>query len=194
MDRVWGAVRKAKEREMAASPSKIKSLERGRSPPRAPILHSQFRGVPLEPSPQSVGRAGSPAPPLRRQRSIVEFKESADGTRVTAKFDIPGVDKEDMNVTYHPSPARLEISWRTVTVMDREVEEYMTAREERFICRTILLPEGTRFDEIDAKLHRRLEVTYPKVRASRARPRTPTPHRRGPPRHGGSESRTLDAW
>jgi hypothetical protein len=99
--------------------------------------------------------------------------------------------------------------------MDREVEEYMTAREERFICRTILLPEGTRvsfliftlrfshieecvpsqFDEIDAKLHRRLEVTYPKVRASRARPRTPTPQRRGAPRyHGGSESRTLDAW
>lgn len=70
LDHVWGAVRKAKEREMAASPSKIKSLERGRSPPKAPILHSQFRGVPLEPSPQSVGRAGSPAPPLRRQRSM----------------------------------------------------------------------------------------------------------------------------
>jgi len=187
MDHVWGAVRKAKEREMATTPSKIKSLERGRSPP---ILHSQFRGVPLEPSAQS--RVPSPAPPLRRQRSIVEFKESADGTRVTAKFDIPGIDKEDMNVTYHPFPARLEISWRTVKVMDGEVEDYMTVREERFVCRTILLPEGTRFDEIDAKLHRRLEVTYPKVRASRARPRTPTPHRRGAPRYGGSESRTLD--
>jgi hypothetical protein len=52
----------------------------------------------------------------------------------------------------------------------------------------------SQFDEIDAKLHRRLEVTYPKVRASRARPRTPTPQRRGAPRYGGSESRTLDAW
>ena len=67
LDHVWGAVRKAKEREMAASPSKIKSLERGRSPP---IPHSQFRGVRLEPSSQSAGRVPSPAPPLRRQRSM----------------------------------------------------------------------------------------------------------------------------
>jgi hypothetical protein len=64
--------------------------------------------------------------------------------QVTAKFDIPGVEKEDMNVTYHPFPARLEISWRTVKVMDRDVEECMTVREEKCICRTILLPEGTR--------------------------------------------------
>jgi len=64
--------------------------------------------------------------------------------QVTAKFDIPGVEKEDMNVTYHPFPARLEISWRTVEVMERDLEESMTVREERSICRTILLPEGTR--------------------------------------------------
>jgi HSP20 family molecular chaperone IbpA len=191
LDHVWGAVRKAKEREMAASPSKIKSLERGRSPP---ILHSPLRrGVPLQPAAQAASRVPSPAPPLRRQRSIVEFRDSPDGTRVTAKFDIPGVDKEDMNVTYHPFPARLEISWTIVEVTERDVEECMTVREERTVCRTILLPEGTRFDEIDAKLHRRLEVTYPKVRAARAKPRTPTPQRRGLPRHGGSE-RTLDAW
>jgi len=124
----------------------------------------------------------------------VEFKESADGTRVTAKFDIPGVEKEDMNVTYHPFPARLEISWKTVEVMERDVEECMTVREERYVCRTILLPEGTRFDEIDAKLHRRLEVTYPKVRPSRSKARSPTPMRRSAQRYGGSESRTLDAW
>lgn len=29
-------------------------------------------------------------------------------------------------------------------VVDREVEESMTVREERSVCRTILLPEGTR--------------------------------------------------
>jgi hypothetical protein len=66
LDHVWGAVRKAKEREMDASPSKIKSLERGRSPP---ILHSPLRGVLLEPSAQPT-RVSSPAPPLRRQRSM----------------------------------------------------------------------------------------------------------------------------
>jgi hypothetical protein len=49
-----------------------------------------------------------------------------------------------MNVTYHPFPARLEISWRTIKVVEREVEESMTVREERSICRTIPLPEGTR--------------------------------------------------
>ncbi|KAH9959649.1 hypothetical protein BC827DRAFT_1119375, partial [Russula dissimulans] len=171
LDRVWSAVRKAKEREMAASPSKIKSLERGGSPP---VLHSPLRGLPLEPSTQPDPRVPSPAPPpLRRQRSIVEFKDSPDGTRVTAKFDIPGVAKEDMNVTYHPFPARLEVSWRTVKVMERDIEDGMTVRdvEERTVCRSIPLPEGTRFDEIEAKLHRRLELTYPKLRPTRSRAR-----------------------
>ena len=64
--------------------------------------------------------------------------------QVTAKFDIPGVAKEDMNVTYHPFPTRLEITWTTVEVSERESEECMTVREERTVCRTILLPEGTR--------------------------------------------------
>ncbi|KAH9999170.1 hypothetical protein BJV74DRAFT_174038 [Russula compacta] len=188
LDRVWNAVRKAKEREMAASPSKIKSLERGRSPP---ILHSPLRGFPLEPSIQPGARVPSPAPPLRRQRSIVEFKDSPDGTRVTARFDIPGIAKEDMNVTYHPFPARLEVSWRTVKVTERDIEGGMSTRdvEERTVCRTIPLPEGTRFDEIEAKLLRRLELTYPKMRSTRAKQRTPTPQRRGSPRHGGP-----DAW
>lgn len=67
LNHVWNAVRKAKEREMAASPSKIKSLERGRSPP---IVHSPLRGLPLEPSTQPAARVPSPAPPLRRQRSM----------------------------------------------------------------------------------------------------------------------------
>jgi hypothetical protein len=73
--------------------------------------------------------------------------------QVTAKFDIPGVDKEDMNVTYHPFPARLEISWRTVMVMDRDVEECMTVREEKSVCRTILLPEGTRVSFLSSFSH-----------------------------------------
>jgi hypothetical protein len=70
LNRVWSAVRKAKEREMATSPSKIKSLERGRSPP--PMLHSPLRGLPLEPSLQPAARvpSPSPAPALRRQRSM----------------------------------------------------------------------------------------------------------------------------
>jgi HSP20 family molecular chaperone IbpA len=116
--------------------------------------------------------------------------------QVTAKFDIPGIAKEDMNVTYHPSPTRLEVSWRTVKITEREIEDGMFVRdvEERTVCRTIPLPDGTRFDEIEAKLQRRLELTYPKMRAARAKPRTPTPQRRGAPRHGASESRTLDAW
>jgi hypothetical protein len=51
-----------------------------------------------------------------------------------------------MNVTYHPFPARLEVSWRTVKVTEKDVEEGMMIRdvEERTICRTIPLPEGTR--------------------------------------------------
>jgi hypothetical protein len=43
----------------------------------------------------------------------------------------PGIKKEDMNITYHHFPTRLEISWKTVKVMDREVEECMTVRDAR---------------------------------------------------------------
>lgn len=51
-----------------------------------------------------------------------------------------------MNVTYHPVPARLEVSWRTVKVTETDVDEGTMVRdvEERTICRTIPLPEGTR--------------------------------------------------
>jgi hypothetical protein len=51
-----------------------------------------------------------------------------------------------MNVTYHPIPARLEVSWKTVKITEREIDEGMTVRdvEERTVCRTIPLPEGTR--------------------------------------------------
>jgi hypothetical protein len=106
---VWGAVRKAKEREMAASPSKIKSLERGRSPP---ILHSplQRRAVGAV---CATGRAGALSSASAEEAAIivshlrpyiymrklidattlpprsVEFKESADGTRVrVAAIDV----------------------------------------------------------------------------------------------------------
>ena len=66
--------------------------------------------------------------------------------QVTAKFDIPGIAKEDMNVTYHPFPARLEVSWKTVKITERDVEDGMSVRdvEERTVCRTIPLPDGTR--------------------------------------------------
>ncbi|KAH9995795.1 hypothetical protein BJV77DRAFT_1092545, partial [Russula vinacea] len=157
---------------MAASPSKIKSLEKGRS---SPILHSPLRNVPLQPSAQAAARVPSPAPPLRRQRSIVEFRDSPDGTRVTAKFDIPGVEKEDMNVTYHLSrPAGNQLDDRRGHGERRRRVHDSPRRENCLSDHPI--PEGTRdvssqFDEIDAKLHRRLEVTYPKVRAPRARPR-----------------------
>jgi hypothetical protein len=51
-----------------------------------------------------------------------------------------------MDVTYHPVPARLEVSWRTVKVTETDVDEGTMVRdvEERTICRTIPLPEGTR--------------------------------------------------
>jgi hypothetical protein len=94
----------------------------------------------------------------------------------------------------HDSPRR-EIYLSDHPIAGRDKSEFSSIVSHHFRFSHIEeCVSPSQFDEIDAKLHRRLEVTYPKVRASRAKPRTPTPQRRGAPRYGGSESRTLDAW
>ncbi|TFY82257.1 hypothetical protein EWM64_g1760 [Hericium alpestre] len=161
LDRVWSEVRRKKERQMATQPSKVKSLE----------AWSASEQTPPAPTVVPPPRAAAAKPHLKRQKSNVFFKESRDGRLVTATFDLAGVKKEDMHVSFQAD--RLVVTWRTVRVTDRiENGTIFRDREEKKYSRTIPLPSGTKFEEVRASRdHRCLILTYPNMRAIRAKPR-----------------------
>ncbi|OBZ72371.1 hypothetical protein A0H81_07982 [Grifola frondosa] len=145
LDPLWEEVRQAKERELAASPSKVKSL-----------------GMAI--SPETSAPTGKK---VAKRRSSVSFRESPDGRTVAATFDIPGVKKQDMHVSYRTN--RLIVSWRMGRVTEkREGDVLVRDREERRYSHTIPLPEGTKFDEVRAARDgRHLILTYPNSRCVR---------------------------
>lgn len=155
---------------MAAQPSKIKSLERRRGSPTPPPLPTRI-SEPYQPYKQPTK--------LQKGKSYVKYRESADGLTVTAIFDLPRVKKDDMHVSFQGN--RLVVSWRTVKITEREEPldaddlvsgtRILRELEHKKYCRTIPLPDGTRFEEIRAARDgRHLVLTYPNVSASRASP------------------------
>ncbi|THH15698.1 hypothetical protein EW146_g4817 [Bondarzewia mesenterica] len=159
LDRVWSEVMRKKERAMAVSPSKIKSLE---------VLSASDQLSQAAPASPPI----TVKPRLKRQKSNVTFKESSDGRRVVAVFDLPGVKKQEMHVSYQVD--RLVVTWQTIKVTERmEGGTLLRDREQKKYSRTILLPEGTKhlfcvgqFEEVHASRdHQRLMLTYPNMRA-----------------------------
>jgi len=114
-----------------------------------------------------TSRNAQQKPKLVRKKSIVNFKESADGQTVTAVFDLEGVKKEDMHVSFHSK--RITITWKTATFDEYEEEGTMVReREEKQFSRTIPLPEDTKFEEVRAfKEGGRLVLHYPNMRCVR---------------------------
>jgi len=84
--------------------------------------------------------------------SSVKYRESADGSTVTAIFDLPRVKKDDMHVSFQGN--RLVVSWRMVKITEREEPldgddlgsgtRILRELEHKKYSRTIPLPEGTR--------------------------------------------------
>lgn len=73
------------------------------------------------------------------------FKESPDGQKVTATFDMVGVRKQDMHVTYRTGPVRLVVVWRRIrTVEKMEDRVLVRERQEKQYSQIIPLPEGTK--------------------------------------------------
>jgi len=119
--------------------------------------------------PSSVPREGakSPTPKIKRRKSKVTFQDSADGKTVTAKFDLQGIQKSNVHVSYQND--KVVISWESVTTDERTEGERVTReRKERKYVRTLPLPEGTQFEEVKASMDGRyLTLTYPKFVARR---------------------------
>ncbi|KAF8581078.1 HSP20-like chaperone, partial [Ramaria rubella] len=92
----------------------------------------------------------------------VNFKDSADGKTVTATFELTGVNKSDVHVSYQND--KVVISWETVTTDERtEGERLIRERKEKKYVRTLPLPDGTKFEEVKASMDgRHLVLTYPR--------------------------------
>ncbi len=73
----------------------------------------------------------------------VSFRESSDSQSVMAFFNLPGLTKQDVHVSFQRN--RLVVSWMEVEVMEREEQGVIVQeRRERKCNRTIALPEGTK--------------------------------------------------
>jgi len=101
----------------------------------------------------------------KKAKSTATFTESMDGSLIKATFELPGVRKPDMHVSFQGS--RLVISWETGRVVTRQ-EGLHTLREQRIkkYSRTIPLPSWATFEDIRATVDgRRLTVIYPNIRS-----------------------------
>ncbi|KAH9939504.1 hypothetical protein B0H21DRAFT_698349 [Amylocystis lapponica] len=164
MDPVWREVRESKERDLAEAPWKVKSTEGA--------VGSNVTRPTLAERKVTKHRSSTPCMHTNIGTSVI-FKESPDGRMVTATFEVPGVKKQDMHVSFRTG--RLIVSWRTVKTTERREGDLMVRdREERRCSQTIPLPEGTSFDEIRASRDgQHLVLKYPNSRCIRVYSRSP---------------------
>jgi HSP20 family molecular chaperone IbpA len=162
LNQLWNTLRQQKQRQMAKEPPKVNSLKA--PTPTPPSIPSRI------PDPVGVRKVMTPQP-LKRRKSNVSFRESRDGRTVTATFDLPGIKKNNAHVSYRGS--HLTVTWETVKIT--EIDEGGTLvreREKKEFSRTIPLPEGTKFEEVGARMDDRyLILTYPNMRSVRVEPR-----------------------
>ncbi|TFK40401.1 hypothetical protein BDQ12DRAFT_496417 [Crucibulum laeve] len=168
LDQVWGTIRQEKERKMAKEKPKVQSLEEVARELFTPEQSPSIR-IPVMQSQTSVPKS------LKKQKSISNFRESTDGRSIVVTFDMPPqVAKQDVHLSFQRN--RLIITWETQEVNEWE-EDGIILRErvERSFHRTLPLPEGTRFEEIQAVMNdrdRRLVLRYPNMRCYRVEARS----------------------
>ncbi|KAF9072595.1 HSP20-like chaperone [Rhodocollybia butyracea] len=98
-------------------------------------------------------------------RPKMDLHEDKEKNLVTATFEFPGVQKEDVQIDLHNG--RLTVAAETKLSGDREHEGY-AVRERSFgkFSRTLQLPEGVKEEEVKASMdHGVLTVTFPKAGA-----------------------------
>ncbi|KAG9318934.1 HSP20-like chaperone [Chiua virens] len=95
----------------------------------------------------------------------MDVHENPENNTVTASFDLPGIKPEEVNIDVNQD--RLSITGESSTTQERDEAGY-TVRERscgRF-SRTLMLPQGTKPDDVRAKMeHGVLNVTFPKGQA-----------------------------
>jgi Hsp20/alpha crystallin family len=75
--------------------------------------------------------------------SSATFRESHDGRMMTATFDLPGIKKNQVHVSYRGH--YLIVDWETVKITEHEEGgKIVRDRKEKTYSRTLPIPEGTR--------------------------------------------------
>jgi hypothetical protein len=123
------------------------------------------------------------------------FLESSDGRMVTATFDLPGIKKSQVHVSFRGH--YLIVDWETINITEHEEDgKIVRDRKEVKCSRTLPMPEGTRvsyiiclschvcpflphlrqFEEVRASMDgRHLILTYPNMRPMRVESRRVDP-------------------
>nr|BAL02931.1 small heat shock protein [Pholiota nameko] len=99
---------------------------------------------------------------VRSFRPRMDLHEDKEKNLVTATFEFPGVNKEDIHIDVNNG--RLAVSSETKQSSEHEEGGY-AVRERRFgqFSRTLQLPEGTKDTEIKASMENGvLTVTFPR--------------------------------
>jgi len=165
---LWDALRDKKARQMAREAPKVKSLEEG-------IHDLDLAHHPRRPhSPNHMpddGYRPESRHKIKKRKSIATFRESHDGRMITATFDLPGIKKSQVHISYRGH--YLIVDWETVNITEHEEGgKIVRDRKEKKYSRTLPIPDGTRFEEVRASMDgRHLILTYPNMRPMRVEPR-----------------------
>jgi len=93
----------------------------------------------------------------------MDLHENAETNTVTATFELPGVNKQDVHI--ETLPGRLRVSAESKMSEEHEKDGY-AIRERRYgkFARTLQLPQGVKDEEIKANMENGvLTVTFPKA-------------------------------
>ncbi|KAH9838600.1 uncharacterized protein C8Q71DRAFT_705679 [Rhodofomes roseus] len=152
-DSLWEEVRRLKEKSLAKTPPKVRSIGEALS--------------------SGSAKARSREKKLTKRTSSPTFKESPDGLTMTVTFDIPDVQKQDMHVSFRSK--HIIVTWRMRNVREK-MEDGVLVRDRQEIKHTqfIPIPEGTKFEDVTASQDgSRLILTYPNSRCVPVSPRSP---------------------
>jgi len=152
LDQLWDTLRQQKEARMAKEPPKVKSFE----------VYSTNHSSQRERAEPFHGKR----PQNKQQLSSVAFRESSDGRSMMAYFNLPGLTKHDVHVSFHRS--RLVVSWDESQGMMGQGDRggAVHDRKEKTFSKTMPLPEGTKFEDIRAAMDGDcLILRYPNINA-----------------------------
>ncbi|KAG8215558.1 small heat shock protein [Butyriboletus roseoflavus] len=95
-------------------------------------------------------------------RPKLDLHESKDSNTVTATFELPGLNSEDITIDLHHN--RLTVSGESTTSNSREGAYAVRERHYGRFSRTLQLPSGTRPEDVKAKMESGLlTLTFPKA-------------------------------
>ncbi|KAJ3526532.1 hypothetical protein NM688_g8250 [Phlebia brevispora] len=152
LDPLWEKVWELKSRALAAMPSKVKSLDTAGKEATGPAKDRNSKIAPLniqvasrQTDSQEHTKVETPRAeklPKLKRKSSATFCTSPDGRFVTATFDMLGVHKQDMHVSFRAN--WVVVTWRRVKTTEKmEDRTLVRERKEKQYCQSIPLPEGT---------------------------------------------------